>query len=157
MYEGIDEYSFHGSHATRTKQLKEFLGAEFRHADVLALAPIVGFSNSRQAERDNNSNDEARVPLGPLQKVNGQLELAYKTIMLLDQEYEPNEEERFKKAFQTAPEYRTREDLEHFESYVRGGVDFLYDKIIGEGNTDMDRLIELQDFVDSYASRYQQS
>ena len=75
--------------------------------------------------------------------------------MLLDQEYEPDEEERFKKAFQTAPEYRTQDDLDYFESYVRGGVDFLYDKIIGEGNTDMDRLIELQDFVDSYASRHQ--
>lgn len=155
MYEGIDEYCFHGSHAARTKQLKEFLGAVFRYADVLALAPIVGFSNNRRAERDSNNNDEARVPLGPLQSVNGQLELAYKTIMLLDQEYEPDEEERFKKAFQTAPEYRTQDDLDYFESYVRGGVDFLYDKIIGEGNTDMDRLIELQDFVDSYASRHQ--
>lgn len=155
MYEGIEEYSFRGIHATKTKQLKEFLGAAFRHADVLALAPIVGFSNNRKAEKDTKNDDEARVPLSPLKSVDGQLELAYKTIVLLDREYEPDEEECFKKAFQTSPEQRTPEDLELFESYVRGGVDFLYDKIIGEGNTQMDRLIELKDFVDSFASRYQ--
>ena len=99
-------------------------------------------------------NTESAMFLAQLQKVNERLEMNYKTIMLLDKEYEPDESERFKKAFQTAPELRDSEDLERYESYVRGGIDFLHEKLVGTGNTQYERLIELHELVESFSERY---
>ena len=153
MYEIITEYRFCGSHAKRANQLKE-LGFFSRLVDILAVAPIVGFENARTSERNREDDAEAKVFLAQLNVVNDKLELCYKTIMLLDCEHEPDEESRFRKAFQTTPDQRADEDLERFESYVRGGVDFLFEKLVGSGNTQMDRLIELQDYLEGFASRY---
>ena len=59
------------------------------------------------------------------------------------------------KAFRVTPENREQADLERYESYVRGGVDFLHDKIIGSGNTQDERIMDLYDLVDSFSARYQ--
>ena len=89
-----------------------------------------------------------------LQNVDKHLEIDYKMLMLLDVDHEPDEEQRFYKAFQISPDERSKEDLEWFESYVRGGVEVLHESLIGQGNTQDDKLIELYDFVNSFSDRY---
>lgn len=153
MYENADSHKLYGSHAKKANQLKE-LGYFSRLVDILAVAPIVGFENGRRAEQDKEDNMDANMFLAQLQTIDDKLELGYKTIMLLDREHEPDEESRFEKAFQTSSDQRSEEDLERFESYVRGGIDFLFEKLIGSGNTQMDRLINLQEYIESFDSRY---
>lgn len=153
MYEGKDEHNFYGTHAMKAVELRD-LGFFDRLVDILAVAPLLGFEYNCVSDRNNQDNVEKGMFRSQLMKVDAQLELDYKTIMLLDRNYEPDETERFKKAFQTAPDQRSPEDLEHFEEYVRGGVDFLYDKLVGTGNTQYERLMELQEFVESFSERY---
>ena len=53
--------------------------------------------------------------------------------MLLDSEYEPDEQKRLDKAFRHLGQ---DEDLDLFDQYVLGGVDVLYEKLIeGAGGT----------------------
>lgn len=154
MYEGYGQYAFTGTHASRVKELVSF-GFFPRNLDVLLVAPIVGFEYGVRAAKNNQDDDDTKIFLEQLQKADSRLELNYKTIMLLDKEHEPDEETRIKKAFQVSPEERSQSDLDRYEEYVRGGVDFLYEKIIGTGNTPDERVRELYDLVDSFASRYQ--
>lgn len=153
MYDGKDAHHFYGIHAIRANELKN-QGYFSRLVDLLAVAPIVGFHYKKKADRDNTDGIDADMLMAQILRVNNQLELNYKTIMLLDKEYEPDEETRFEKAFQIAPTDRSAEDLEHYESYVRGGVDFLYDRLIGEGNTQEERLEEMLDLVESFSERH---
>ena len=153
MYEGYGQYTFTGTHASRVKELVGF-GFFPRNVDVLLVAPVVGFEYGKRADKNNQDDDDTKVFLEQLQKADSKLELNYKTIMLLDKEHEPSEEARIKKAFQISPKDRDPADLERYEAYVRGGVDFLYDRIIGKGNTQDERIRELYDLVDSFASRY---
>lgn len=156
MYEGLASYAFTGTHAYRVKELVDF-GFFPRNVDVLMVAPIIGFENNRIAERDNQDNFDTKVFLEQLQKADSILELNYKTIMLLDKAHEPDEETRIRKAFQVMPEKREEADLQRYDSFVRGGVDFLYEKIIGSGNTQDERILDVYEYVESFASRYQES
>lgn len=54
----------------------------------------------------------------------------FRLIMLLDKQYEPDEDKRIDKAFRHMGENPA--DEERFDSYVRGGVDVLYEKLIEE-------------------------
>lgn len=154
MYEGMEEHRFYGIHAQRADELKN-LGFFDRLIDVLAVAPIVGFEYGRRSDKDNTEGIQPKAMfLAQLQKVDSQLEMNYKTIMLLDNDYQPDEAMRFRKAFQVAPDKRDEADLERYESYVRGGIDFLYEKLVGSENTPYERLIELHDLVESFSDRY---
>lgn len=153
MYEGIDQYRFFGTHAIRADELVTF-GFFPRIVDVLMVAPVVGFEYGRTAERNTQDDADKSVFLKQLKDANGRLELNYKAIMLLDKGYTPDADERFRKAFQVMPESRDKADLDHYEQYVRGGVDFLHEKLIGSGNTSTERLADLLDLVESFADRY---
>ena len=153
MYEGIDQYRFYGTHALRADELVS-LGFFPRIVDVLMVAPVVGFEYGRTAERNTQDDADKSVFLKQLNDANAQFELNYKAIMLLDKVYAPDADVRFRKAFQVMPENREKDDLEHYEAYVRGGVDFLHEKLIGSGNTSTERLADLLDLVESFADRY---
>ena len=51
-----------------------------------------------------------------------------------DEEYEPDEEDRINKAFRVMG--KDPKDMERFDSYVRGGVDVLYEKIIPRSDSE---------------------
>lgn len=153
MYEGIEEHRFYGTHAKKADELKS-LGFFPRLVDVLIVAPVIGFEYRRMAEKNTQDGAESGMFLAQLKKVDAQLEMNYKTIMLLDVDHEADEEIRLKKAFQTSPENRLPADLERYESYVRGGIDLLHEKLVGSGNTPYERLIELHEFVESFSERY---
>lgn len=153
MYNNLDQHHFYGKHAKYAEELSN-RGYFERLVDLLAVAPIVGFEYNRKANRDSSIQLEKSMFAKQVQKVDKLLEMDYKIIMLLDTEYEPSEEKRFYKAFQVAPEARDAEDLELFESYVRGGIEFLHEKLIGIENVLDQQLIEMYDFVSSFQDRY---
>ncbi len=153
MYEGMDQYRFYGSHAIRVDELVN-LGFFPRVVDVLVVAPVVGFEYNRTAAKNNQDDADKSIFLKQLKDADGHLELNYKTIMLLDKSHTPDAEERFRKAFQVSPENRDEADLAHYEDYVRGGVDFVHEKLIGSGNTPTERLADLLEFVESFSERY---
>ena len=76
----------------------------------------------------------------------------FKLIMLLDEEYEPDEETRINKAFRHVGE--DANDIERFDEYVRGGVEVLHEKLI-EGISESDEYINrLFDYLEEFDERF---
>jgi len=77
--------------------------------------------------------------------------------MLLDKKHEPDFDKRVDKAFRFYGKEQAIPDEERYESFVRGGVDILYEKLIEPSNTEEDYLNNLYDFMEEFEERYGQS
>lgn len=153
------EYSFQGKHAEMVTSLTNAFGQGnhklFDHNyDVYILAPIVGFLYCHTAGIDRN-NDIKPTKIFAEQLINHQEQLVfnYRLIMLLDKQYESNPQTRIEKAFRGQ---ETTEDIERFESFVRGGVEKLYEKLIRGCTTEEDYVAHLYDFLEEFDERYNQ-
>lgn len=158
------QYRFRGRHAVRVDKLTGVFDSDSkaklfdRNVDVYANAPLVGFLYGRRAEIDNEKNPETNQVYN--QNVMGdrviysqeELTFNFRLIMLLDKDYEPDEDKRIDKAFRHMGDDPA--DEERFNSYVRGGVDVLYEKLI-EGASSLDDFISrLYDFIEEFHERF---
>lgn len=158
------QYRFKGRHAVRADQLTSaFDGVSKaqlfgRNIDIYANAPLIGFLYGRTAELDNTKNPETNQVYN--QNVMGdrviysqeELMFNFRLIMLLDKRYEPDEDKRIDKAFRHMGE--NPEDEERFDSYVRGGVDILYEKLIEGAIEPDDYISNLYEFVEEFQDRF---
>ncbi len=158
------QYRFRGRHAVRVDELTGVFDSESkaklfeRNVDVYTNAPLVGFLYNRRAEKDDTRNPETNEIYN--QNVMGdrviysqeELLFNFRLIMLLDKDYEPDEEKRINKAFRHMGEDPA--DEERFDSYVRGGVDVLYEKLIEGADSADDYINRLYDFVEEFQERF---
>ena len=129
--------------------------------DVYTNAPLVGFLYGRLADPDDEKNPETGQVYN--QNVMGdrviysqeELMFNFRLIMLLDSSYEPDVKERIDKAFRHMGENPA--DEERFDSYVRGGVDVLYEKLIEGANNPTDYITRLYEFVEEFQERFNAS
>ena len=153
------EYSFIGKHAEMVIKLTNEFDSKknkfFEHNyDVYMLAPIIGFLYQRKAELDRNS-DIKSTKIFPEQLIRraDDFKFNYRLIMLLDTSYEPELEARIEKAFRGL---NNPADEELYESYVRGGVEVLYEKLIEGASKPEDYTNKLYDFLEEFDERYNQ-
>lgn len=158
------QYRFKGRHALRVDKLTgvfdELSKAKLidRNVDVYANAPLVGFLYGRTAEPDDTKNPETGQVYN--QNVMGdrviysseELSFNYALIMLLDSNYEPDVEKRIDKAFRHVGEKSA--DEERFNSYVRGGIDVLYEKLVDGSDTPDVYVNKLYDFIEEFDERF---
>lgn len=151
------EYSFKGKHAAMVGDLtKEFDAKKnklfARNYDVYLLAPIVGFLYQRTAPLDNATQiNSTKIFPDILIRNTDDLMFNYRLIMLLDKEHEPDPEKRIEKAFRGN---NNPDDEALYESYVRGGVEVLYEKLMEDVNTTDDYVTRLYDFLEDFNDRY---
>lgn len=155
------EYTFKGSHADKVIKLT----AKFddknqifkRNYDVYLMAPIVGFLYQRKAEPDNDGDRNTKI--FPEILINNKDDLAfnYRLIMLLDKKNAQDIEERVNKAFRLFNSDKAVDDEKLYDQYVLGGVEILYEKIIGTATSPEEYLSNLYDFMEEMDDRYNQS
>jgi len=159
-----NQYRFKGRHALRVDQLTgvfdEASKAKLieRNVDVYVNAPLIGFLYGRTAEQDDLKNPETGQVYN--QNVMGDrvihssedLMFSFRLIMLLDSKYEPDEEKRIDKAFRHMGEDPA--DEERFDSYVRGGVDVLYEKLVEGASEPGDYIDKLFEFIEEFQERF---
>lgn len=161
------DYLFKGIHAERVKQMAdskpETADIDFyktrkifgRYVDVYLLAPIVGFLKGRRAAVDKSSSATANIMASMMIQNRSELLFTYRLIMLLDKDYEPDQTERINKAFRYyGDEEKTKKDMERFEEYVRGGVDYLYETLWENSVQPEDYINNLYDLVEDFHSKY---
>ena len=142
------EYTFKGKHAIYIRELKNEFGVEGkfkvfeRNIDIYVLAPIVGFIYKRQSNIDIAStvkNEIAKIATDQMLDATNDIKYNYRLIMLLDKDSDSSLEKRIDKAFkyleiqQEKDYYETDEgkrDLENYNKYVLGGIEYLYENII---------------------------
>ena len=158
------QYRFRGRHAVRVDALTSVFDSDSkaklfeRNVDVYTNAPLVGFLYGRTAEPDDTRNPETNQVYN--QNVVGdrviysqeELLFNFRLIMLLDKEYEPDEDVRINKAFRHMGEYPA--DEARFDSYVRGGVDVLYEKLIEGVSSPDEYVMRLYDFVEEFQEKF---
>ncbi len=155
------DYSFKGAHAEKVKAL---VGHKFdkehtlfeRNMDVYLMAPVVGFLYSRKAELDKSKPSTTNILAEIMIKYQKELTFTYRLVMLLDKEYEPDTEKRINKAFRDYAKEDTK-DLEEYDSYVRGGVDVLYEKLMKDATQADDYIRNLYEFMADFEDRYSQN
>ena len=121
-------------------------------------APLIGFLYGRTADVDDTKNPETNQVYS--QNVMGdrviysqeELQFNFRLIMLLDKNYEPDEEKRINKAFRHMGE--DPNDEARFDSYVRGGIDVLYEKLIEGANSPEDYVNRLYDFIEEFNEKF---
>ena len=158
------QYRFRGKHALRVDRLTGVFDPASnaklfeRNVDIYTNAPLVGFLYGRLADLDTTKNPENGQIYN--QNVMGdrvlysseELMFNFRMIMLLDAEYEPDVKKRIDKAFRYMG--KDPEDEARFDSYVRGGVDVLYEKLI-EGVTEpAEYLNRLYEFLEEFQDRF---
>lgn len=124
-----------------------------RNIDIFLLAPMVGFIYKRKVEKDKSIDEKnKKVTINSSQLINEKekIEYNYQLIMLLDDRYEPDFNKRVDKAFR----YFSDNDLELFNSYVRGGIEILYEKIIQISPTSEYYITNFYKFIDEFQSVY---
>jgi len=154
------EYTFRGSHAERVKLLTAKFGKGNlqlfkRNLDVYMIAPLVGYCYQRQADPDGTPNAETTKIFADILITNSDtLWFIYRLIMLLDKKHEKSFEARVNKAFRDYGREEAAEDERLFDSYVLGGVDVLYEKLLENGHGEEDYIKNLYDFLSDFNERY---
>ena len=118
------------------------------------VAPIIGFLYGRTSEIDeNNSHETTKIFPEQLIKEFSTLKFIYQLIMLLDSKNESSFNERLNIAFRNYGRPAAK-DEQVFESYVRGGIDVLFEKLIENPDNGDDYLRNLYDFCEEFHQRY---
>lgn len=161
------QYRFKGRHALRvdalTNAFDSFSKVKLfnRNVDVYANAPLIGFLYGRKAELDDLKNPETNqvynenVMGDRVMLSSEELLFNFRLIILLDSNYEPDSQKRIEKAFRTYGSNPADEEL--FDSYVRGGIDVLYEKLI-EGDKNPESYINrLFEFLTEFKERFNEN
>lgn len=129
-----------------------------RNIDVYVQAPIVGFFYQRKSKKDLTTKDDTgklrdtHILKDQILAVRDNLIFNMQLILLLDTKYECNETERINKAFRYLG--KNKEDIEMFESYVLGGIEILYEKLIQNASKTDDYIDNLTSFTDDIDNYY---
>jgi hypothetical protein len=151
------EYSFRGIHAEKVRKLVEpFDGKNsiFKtNYDVYVVAPIFGFTYKKKISLDKENANKTDIFMEKLIKEKDNLMFSYRLIMLADIDYESDFQKRVDKAFKNYNTPQAKEDEELYESYVRGGVDYLYENIIEISHTSDDYIVNIYNLMHDFQRR----
>lgn len=155
------QYRFYGSHAIKVNELTQPLAEQSKTKlfdsamHVYLTAVKVGYLYKAKAERDKSqgaSDVDKSIFAEEMLKISEECKLILRMIILTDKDYEPDKEKRLDKAFRHLGE--DENDLKLFESYLLGGVDVLYEKLISDASSVDDYLNNLFFFVEDFNEKF---
>ena len=145
------DYNLKGKHATFTKFLKDTANVFDRYMDIYMIGAILGFLNGRQEPEDNSNKDDAEIPVSVFIKEKMKCEFIYRMIMLEDETTRLTLEQRTDRAFrEDTNEQAMIKNMDLFNAYVRGGIEYLYEKFAEDSITQDDYLNKVYVFVNRF-------
>lgn len=127
-----DDIRITGKHAIHVKYLAKDINIFDRYIDVYMVGSIFGFLYGKKAEKDTSSEDYANILASTVVSERLRLDFLYRLIMLLDETSEHTPEGRINRAFRETATDRDSvslaENMKLFNSYVLGGIEFLYEE-----------------------------
>lgn len=122
---------------------------------IYVIAPMIGFLYKRKADKSIDGEIVKKIPEGQIIKYSDRAKDVLRLILLLDSEYEPDEQKRIDKAFRYFCE--DENDFKLFEDYMRGGIEVLYEKLFNDTSNPFavteNLIIFMQDVQDMFNSR----
>ena len=143
-----------GKHATYVKYFRDDAKLYARYIDVYMNGAVFGLLHNRRAERDSGSAT-ASILADTLQKERSRCVLLYRLAMLLDETSGLDTQERIDRAFRDDADDASPDKLvanmELFNSYVRGGIEEMYEQFIdGHGTTADEYLDRAMDVMETF-------
>ena len=127
-----NEIEFTGEYASMVRYLKEDLGLFTTFREAYVISSIVGFVNERQGEKQSTEKVQAAsIFPNELTKRKPDLRFIYRLIMLLKEEPDFTLDDYKNRTFRDDPEENAqdiRNNMEIFNSYACGGLEYLYEK-----------------------------
>ena len=101
-----------------------------RLVDLYAVSVIVGLRTGRRKPEDNSTDQKRTVQLQQIS--NSYKRFSTLIVLLIDDSRGLTTEEKVREAFDTSPksEYKYNQNMELFNSYARGGIEYLYEKLV---------------------------
>lgn len=154
-----------GKHASYIKFLakksgelrRDFVGAEVfrRYIDVYIAGATIGLVKNLKTDADNTPNGDSAMIFAAA-VINEQLKLKflYRAAMLLDNPA-LSADERIDLAFRfDTDEVKLKEGMEIFNSYARGGIEWLYEEFTTNATTKEDYLEKITTIVNDFHEDY---
>ena len=103
-----------------------------RLLDLYAVSVIIGLRTGRRRPEDNSSEEKRTVQLQQISNEYKRFSTLMKIVLLIDDSRGLTPEEKVREAFDTSPknEYKYSTNMELFNSYARGGIEYLYEKLV---------------------------
>ena len=129
------EFEFKGKHARMASEL--WVANDYEHTyfkrliDLYIIAAIIGIRVERKAPEDYSPFEAKSIFPEQMMKAKEDLDFIMQMMLMLEERSGMSEEEKVKLAFrgpESQEEYNQYYEL--FNSYVRGGVEELYDRLI---------------------------
>lgn len=144
-----NDYNIVGIHATHLKYLVNEAKVFPRYIDVYLLAAIFGFLHGRKEEKDNSSQDRARIYADAFSNERLNCDFVFRLVMLLDGEKDLSSLARIDRAFRDDAMKESDESITKknsnmaiFNSYVLGGIEELFEKLTSTSTS-------REDYIDS--------
>lgn len=129
------DYKFYGKHARMVSELcylNDYQHTYFKRlVDIIPMAAVIGFRLDRKAEADYAPVETKTVFLQQMLNVKENLDFILQMMIMLENAQQIPQEEAVKKAFrgaETKEEFEQYQDM--FDSYVRGGIEELYERLV---------------------------
>lgn len=130
-----ESYKFLGRHARMVSELWSLNDYEHtyfkRLIDVYIVASILGFRIDRKAEKDYSPVEPKTIFMEQMINAKEELDFILQMMLLLEPAGKKTHEECIRRAFkgaETEEEFRRYNEM--FESYMLGGVEELYERLI---------------------------
>lgn len=102
-----------------------------RLVDLYTIAPIIGIRMKRKAAADHSEDSKRTVPVTQMLNKIDDLKLIMQTVLLLDNTSGLTIEQRVDRAFKDPQnEDEFNQNVEIFNSYVRGGIEVLHELLV---------------------------
>lgn len=146
-------YKFKGEYANKVKILcqpiQEPLGGNFtifkRYVDVLECAALIGFNMNQKVDPDSvESGNSIEIPINTILNESSKLQMIYKLIMINEDDRNLPVTDRLNNAFRNS---LNAENENIFNSYVLGGVDYLY-SVFKNCTTRDEAVISMSEIID---------
>ena len=127
-----------------------------RHLDVYIHAALIGFQYNRKALPDKSSeyaSQDRTIFLEQILNEVNNLDFIFRLIILMENSDNLSLDERVTRAFRDdsiSSSEQHNQNLLTFNSYVLGGMEVLYEKIIVQGTTELDYIKNSIDFMKEY-------
>lgn len=114
--------------------------------DVYIIGTVIGLYHGLKSPEDKSSSDTKRIFADKVIREQHNLLFVYRLVMLIDNSVKTNEE-KVARAFK---EDENKENIELFNSYARGGIEWLYEQFSLTAITKDEYLEKIYDIVSAF-------
>lgn len=161
------DFSLYGIHANYLKDLCELRANvpdreqhnNFKifqaYIDAYILCPLIGYQYSRRIPMGSASDGEAGILLDAITKRKNELKYVYQTLMLIDEESEPDPDKRVFRAFKLSEDtdegkQMIAENMKIYNEYFIGGIDVLHKEFVEQCLDEDSYIRKIYEFTKSF-------